>query len=238
MNIAPHTLVRDIAVTWPATIPALERLGIDFCCGGGVTLDQACQTRSLATTSVLAELQTLSDRDATGTTDTWQTAPLPDLVAHIVSGYHEPLRRDLALIDRLLEKVLARHGTHHPDMLPVLRTLFDRLSDDLLDHTRDEEAVFFPHVLRLVEGRRSPTLDVRTMLPQLTREHLKAGLLLKDLRALTHDYAPPEGSCVSFRALFASLEDLERSLHRHVHLENHVLFPRAAALEAAPACSR
>ena len=83
-----------------------------------------------------------------------------------------------------------------------------------------------------VDGSRSGELDVRTMLPQLTREHIKAGMLLRDMRLLTHHYTPPDGACPSFRALFSGLEGIERELHRHVHLENNVLFPRAAALES------
>ena len=231
MNIAPHLLVSDIAAKYPATIPTFERLGIDYCCGGKIPLASACRGRDVDTDAIVAELESVSTTHSDEIEPSWEAAPLGDLIEHIVHGYHEPLRRDLAILEKLVDKVLRRHSDRHPEMLPALGLTFQLLRDELLAHTRDEEVVCFPHVYQLLSGIRSPTLDVRTMLPQLTREHLKAGLLLKDLRTLTRDYTPPEGACPTFRALFSALEALERDLHRHVHLENGVLFPRAAALE-------
>lgn len=231
MTIEPGTLVTDIVTRYPTTIPALERLGIDYCCGGRIPLAEACQARAIETATVIEELTPLARAGDGPVSSTWQTAPLGALIDHIVVDYHEPMRRDFALLDRLLSKVLSRHGDRFPELLPAVAVSYEQLRDELLAHARDEETVCFPHIHDLEAGVRSDVLDVRAMLPQLTREHLKAGFLLKDLRALTNDYTPPAGVCPTFQALFAGLEGFERNLHRHVHLENNVLFPRAAALE-------
>jgi regulator of cell morphogenesis and NO signaling len=230
MRIAPDTLVTDIVTRYPATILALERLGIDYCCGGAIPLDDACQARAIDTGAVVAELATLVRSDDQPSS-AWATTPLGALIDHIVTDYHEPMRRDLALIDRLLKKVVLRHGERHPEMLSAVAAAFEQLRDELLAHARDEETICFPHIHDLESGVRSDVMDVRSMLPQLTRDHMKAGFLLRDLRTLTSDYTPPPGVCPTFRTLFAGLESFERDLHRHVHLENNILFPRAAALE-------
>ena len=231
MHITPQTLVSDIAVHHPATIPALERLGIDYCCGGGLPLEAACRARAIETAPLIDELESLCRGADSGGIASWKSEPLGDLIDHIVAEYHTPLRRDLAIVDRLLEKVLARHGGRYPEMLPALGLTFTQLRNELQAHTRDEELVCFPHVRGLLAGVRSPTCDMRALLPRLTREHLKAGFLLRDLRALTNDFTAPADACPTFRALFAALEAIEGELHRHVHLETNVLFPRAAALE-------
>jgi regulator of cell morphogenesis and NO signaling len=230
MKIEPGTLVTDIVTRYPATIPALERLGIDYCCGGRIPLADACEARSIEPGKLIGELVALTATDD-APASTWQTARLGALIDHIVVDYHEPMRRDIELLDRLLGKVASRHGERFPELLPALATTYEQLRDELLTHARDEETVCFPHIHDLEAGERSDVLDVRSMLPQLTREHLKAGFLLKDLRTLTNGYTPPAGVCPTFQALFAGLEGFERALHRHVHLENNVLFPRAAALE-------
>jgi iron-sulfur cluster repair protein YtfE (RIC family) len=49
---------------------------------------------------------------------------------------------------------------------------------------------------------------------------------------LTLDYYIPDEACNTYRALFAALIELEGDLHQHIHLENNMLFPRAAALPA------
>jgi len=66
----------------------------------------------------------------------------------------------------------------------------------------------------------------------MEREHAMAGLALKTLRRLTGGFRPPDDACGSFRALYAGLEIPELDLHRHIHLENNVLFPRAMGLES------
>lgn len=74
---------------------------------------------------------------------------------------------------------------------------------------------------------------VENPIRMLMSEHDTDGERLRHMRSLTNDYNLPEGACPSYTALFAGLEDLERDLHRHIHLENDVLFPAAVKLEAA-----
>jgi regulator of cell morphogenesis and NO signaling len=64
-------------------------------------------------------------------------------------------------------------------------------------------------------------------------EHESAGHALSLIREITRDYALPEHACVTYRALMSGLEELERDLHLHVHLENNILFPRAHQMEAS-----
>jgi regulator of cell morphogenesis and NO signaling len=64
----------------------------------------------------------------------------------------------------------------------------------------------------------------------MEHEHDQAGMLLAQLRAITDGYAPPDWACETFRALYDGLSELEANMHVHVHLENHVLFPRVLVL--------
>jgi regulator of cell morphogenesis and NO signaling len=63
-------------------------------------------------------------------------------------------------------------------------------------------------------------------------EHDSAGEALARMRSLTGGYAAPDDVCNTFRAFYWELSELERDLHRHIHLENNILFPRAVELEA------
>jgi regulator of cell morphogenesis and NO signaling len=64
-------------------------------------------------------------------------------------------------------------------------------------------------------------------------EHQAAGRALQEIRRLAGDYRVPPDGCATFRALYDGLLRLELDLHRHIHLENNILFPRAAGLEAS-----
>ena len=62
-------------------------------------------------------------------------------------------------------------------------------------------------------------------------EHDTVGDILAELRKVTAGYALPEDACMSYQTFFFGLEEFEKDLHQHIHLENNVLFPKAVALE-------
>jgi regulator of cell morphogenesis and NO signaling len=229
MTIPLDMLVSDIAARWPATIPHFERLRIEYCCGGRIPLAEACASRSLDADAVRTALVEAA-REPGDSADTWTDAPLGALVDHILTAYHEPLRRDLDLLDALSSRVASRHGADRPEVLRV-RQLLERLRAELDQHLVSEEAVLFPTVRLIERGARSDEVDLVEMLPLLMREHQATGDVLDDLARTTSGFVAPEGACPTYRALYSGLARLERELHRHIFLENHILFPRAAELE-------
>ena len=62
-------------------------------------------------------------------------------------------------------------------------------------------------------------------------EHQEAGDRMVAIRELSHNYAPPADACSTYRLVLDELQAFERDLHRHVDLENNVLFPEALELE-------
>jgi regulator of cell morphogenesis and NO signaling len=65
----------------------------------------------------------------------------------------------------------------------------------------------------------------------MEREHQEVGDALRLIRELTRGYAAPEDGCTTYGITMAELRQFERDLHRHVHLENNVLFPAALRIE-------
>ncbi len=151
----------------------------------------------------------------------WESAPLPELVKHLVACYHTPTRLELARIERILKEALDFHGDAHPE-LQQLQSHFQCLCADLRDHFHHEETVLFPTLLG-APGRDPlpPRLEL------MMEEHAAASELMDNLRILTTDYTVPKEGPAPLRDLYGALAALEDSLHRHIYLENHVLFTRA-----------
>ncbi|MBK7290593.1 MAG: hemerythrin domain-containing protein [Chitinophagaceae bacterium] len=61
----------------------------------------------------------------------------------------------------------------------------------------------------------------------MEQEHDHTGSMLAEIRNLTNNYNPPADACTTYQLSFASLQAFELDLHRHVHLENNILFPKA-----------
>jgi len=148
-------------------------------------------------------------------------------------------RTEIARLRGLLAKVCTKHGELHLELEP-LRMLFDKLSAELEPHMFKEERVLFPYIIALenaVANRRPllrpPFGTVANPIRMMMMEHDNAGHLLKEMRQLTFYYTPPADACMSYRALYQALDEFEKDLHEHIHLENNILFPRAAELEAS-----
>lgn len=211
--------VGELAAQRPASVKVFHRHGIDFCCGGGISLEQACEKRGLDAEKVRREIADEESRSA-GDPETWQSQPLDELIDHIVASYHRPLDEELPRLEALARKVARVHGERHPELQPLLEAYLE-VARDLGPHMMKEEQVLFPAIRNGGRGFIPQPIEVMQM------EHEAVGDLLAQIRELTGGFVVPEDACGSFRALFNGLQDLERSLHEHIHLENNILFPRA-----------
>lgn len=229
MAVTPETQIRDIAVKFPTAIPVLERFGIDDCCGDKNTLAEACTSRNLDLAPVLEELE--RQEQITGGHDVpWETVLLHELTEYIVRKHHAFTREQIKLINDLLAKVERRHGADHLEIFQVSKA-FAVITSELTHHFYCEENVLFPYIAQLGTGQQ-PGLppvfgSVQQPVTRMMMEHDQTGDELCALRDLTNNYVSPTAACPTWRALYRAMEDLERDLHKHIHLENNILFPRA-----------
>lgn len=238
MKIDPRRKLADIATDSPQLIPVLERLGLDYCCAGKRTLEEALADKGLALDEVLPQLDEAAADRAGGDERNWAEAAPSEIIVHILERYHRRLREDLPRLDALIARVLGAHAARHGATLEPLAETFRFLRDELEMHMHKEERVLFPHLLEvesasgLGTGLSAAPGFAGGAIGVMEREHESAALALTTMRRLTGGYAPPEDACDSFRALYSGLSALEADLKRHIHLENNVLFPKALEMEA------
>lgn len=232
--VSAEMTVSDLVVERPSRSRVFEELGIDYCCGGGVPLAEACAGAGLEPDEVLAELER---RDAGQTADEAGLARmgLGEMVDHIVETHHAYLREELPRLGFLVDKVAKAHGNAHPELLE-LRGVFEKLRTELEEHTEKEERVLFPACRELERGKSIfPFGSVKGLIATMMAEHVEAGGYLSRIRELTWDYDLPKDACNTYRAMLDGLAELERDTHYHVFKENSILFPKAASAEATPA---
>ena len=213
----------------PRMAVLFERLGLDYCCGGGQTLEEACRGRELDPTTIAAMLTALeegSESNGQGVHDV-AGASIDELCRHIVSEHHEPLRATLPRISELLTKVVRAHGDEDPDVHRV-EDLFSRTRNELEEHMAVEEESLFPACR--AAGTDGPDGE---LLARLEDTHSSTGEALRQLRELSHDYRPEAAHCTTHRVLLQTMEDFELDLHRHIHEENNVLFAKVREAQHA-----
>lgn len=227
----PQELVGSIVARHPALSRVFERAGIDYCCGGKRTLEEACRCKGIDTEEILSRLNAANKTEG----DEAQVASmsLSELANHIESVHHAYLRAELPRLDAITAKVASVHGESEP-RLKEIRSVFESLMQEICAHMLKEEQVLFPMVRALESGSASACFTCGTLehpIRQMEHEHEWVGNALQCLRRLSGDYTPPDWACNTYRAMLDGLAHLERDFHQHIHKENNVLFPRASELE-------
>lgn len=227
-----ETTVGDLVAQRPSRSRVFEKLGIDYCCGGKKSLSEACAAKGLdadiiLTTLLAAEEGTSSDEQ------NWARAGLSDLADHIEKTHHAYLKTELPRLEQIIAKVLKAHGSHHPELAEVQRA-FAALQAELVPHMFKEEQILFPAIRRLEQSDvplAFPFGTVANPIRMMEHEHDTAGDALGQIRRETSDYRVPDDACNTYRAMLDGLLKLEQDLHRHIHKENNILFPRAIEWE-------
>jgi len=240
MSVSTARTVRELALEIPEATRIFEKVGIDYCCGGGKSLEEACAAANLSVDEILDSLEFAEQEARAKQKDrNWQNEPLADLIAHIKGTHHKYTREEIARLGPLFDKVVSVHGKNHPELQHV-RVAFRGLAQELTTHMMKEEAVLFPYIVRMEEAviQREPVLpppfgSVQNPVAMMMHEHDSAGEALQSMRRASAGYTPPGDACISYQTLYKALGDFEKDLHQHIHLENNILFPRAIEMERA-----
>lgn len=216
--------VKDIALEQPGATAVFREHRIDFCCNGGRSLAEAANLRGLDPRAIEAELSGLAPQ----TLDANPSSP-SELIAHILTRFHETHRRELPELVRLARRVEAVHR-EHPDCPKGFASFLGETASELEDHMMKEEAILFP-MLSSGHGAMAAMPIAR-----MRMEHDEHGARLERLASLTDAFRPPQGACTTWRALYAGCLKLDGDLREHIHLENNVLFPMFDISDAPNVC--
>jgi regulator of cell morphogenesis and NO signaling len=234
-NLDVNATVADWVKECPPTSRVFERFQIDYCCGGGNTLSQACADRQLDANEIVVELTHVVADPQHELDENWSEMCLTNLCDHIEQTHHAYLRDELPRLTDLVAKVVEAHSTNHPELC-LLQQVFAGLKAELEPHMFKEEQILFPAVRRMESSASCPQFpfgSVANPIHMMEHEHDGAGNALARIRELTDNYQAPADACSTFRVMLDSLKQLEADTHQHIHKENNILFPKAQQLEAA-----
>lgn len=238
MSFSTETKVSEVALSSPGARRVLEDAGVDYCCGGGKSLQDACIHAGVTADEILERLR--KNSKLAGPADAeWTNASLSDLARHIRERHHQYVRDSIPRVRALLAKVREKHAEKHGE-IGEIEKLFGDLAREMTAHMQKEEQILFPYIEAMERSARSNGFieppffqTVQNPIHAMMKEHDSAGDLVKRIRKASNDYKAPADACTSYQATYQELRQFEEDLHLHVHLENNILFPRAVELEAA-----
>lgn len=223
----------SIALEHCEVIPVLEKYSLDFCCRGKRTLSEACAEKNISLRQVTTEMEHAVNPEKPILPFTEMNAG--QLISHILIHHHFYVRNTLPVIMSYLEKLVSKHGGRYPNLEKIYE-LFTAVKNELEPHMQKEELILFPRIKEIADLSaqhgsigQSPAY-INGPIHVMETEHDNAGQLMFEIRRITDNYTPPDDACTTHRVCWEALKGFEADLHQHIHLENNILFPMAAAL--------
>ena len=218
------------------TATVFKKFGIDFCCGGGSSIEDACRKKGINPEKVIADLLRIKEDQKNGQNDydNWELGFLAD---YIVNVHHKYVEENIPLLLEFSEKVAKVHGSSNPEVVKI-HELIKASVDELVPHMKKEEIILFPYIKKIefaVKNRQvkplAPFGTIENPIRVMINEHDKSGEYFKEIENLSHHFEPPQHACNTYRVLYAKMKEFWEDLILHIHLENNILFPKAIELE-------
>ncbi len=213
-----------------------ERYNLDFCCKGNKSFNDACKEKGLNAEVIFSELQNsnfISNENALRFNE-WE---LDFLVDYIINNHHQYVRNSIPVISAHAEKVAQVHGKHHPETIEINK-IFSIVYKDLKQHLMKEEEILFPYIKYLVKVKNNGSKPerpyfgtIKNPINMMESEHTSTGDNLFNIRNMTNNYSLPADACTTYSTYYKELKEFEEDLHKHVYLENSILFPKAIKVE-------
>ena len=235
MENIDNKTVAEIVTENIKTADIFKKNGIDFCCGGHVSVQEICEKKGVDYSKIKKEILNIGKSPKSGHDfNSWDIDFLAD---YIVNTHHKYVSEATQLIMEYSDKVAKVHGHHYTETVEI-NHLFHEIANELTMHMKKEEHVLFPFIKAIGKAKKDgsalappPFGTIQNPIKMMEQEHTGAGEILRKIAKLSNNYNPPVDACNTFRALYASLEEYQTDLFQHIHLENNILFPKAIHLE-------
>lgn len=218
------------------TSQIFENHKIDFCCNGGRNLQEVAKEKNLSADALVGELAALTAQKDEDNID-FDAWPLDLLADYIEKTHHRYSEKQIPIIKPYLDKIARVHGEHHPELFEI-KKIFNDISGVIAAHTKKEEIILFPFIRKMVEAKQNNTefsnpksKTAEDPINLLIDEHDKQGDAFKKMAELSDDFTNPDDGCNTYKVTLGFLKEFQQDLHKHIHLENNILFPKALALE-------
>lgn len=229
-------IIKDILTSNIKAAHIFEKYDIDFCCKGNRPLKEVCDEKNINIEEILTEINSITNSNNIKEEqfDNWSLTFLMD---YIINNHHSYVKNTISQMIPHLEKVSSKHGEKYPELYEI-KLIFEKVAKEMISHMQKEEDMLF-HVIRYLidcqNFNERPKMNgfktIKNLIDVMEDDHANTGKAMERIRLLTNRFAPPADACNTFKLTYKELEDFEKDLHIHVHLENNILFPKAIQLE-------
>jgi len=230
MQITKENTVAEVVSKKMGSDHVFSKYNIDFCCGGGESLETACKENGVELEVLINEIEAIDNKiNGESTIDDLDIVSLINVAK---DEYHTYISDSTFEILPFAEKVAQVHGEQHKELL-IINDLVINIESVLTEMLKNSILSLYPIINDILELD-NPAADFSIeQLQELQRSvkrneiaQVLVGDAFKEISKLSSNYTVPEGGCNSYQFLYKKLQELEHEIHRYIHLEKNVMIPK------------
>ncbi|WP_435262582.1 iron-sulfur cluster repair di-iron protein [Tenacibaculum sp. nBUS_03] len=235
MNINKNTLISTIVAENYKSATIFKSYGIDFCCNGNRSIETVCNTKNINKSILINKLDNCFKSEID--TNNYQAWDIDFLSDYIYNKHHKYVEKTIPELKLYLDKLCKVHGMYHPELFEIYK-LFTESANDLTMHMKKEELILFPYFKKLIKAAKNKSTissnlfnSLKSPIAMMHEEHDNEGSRFRKISELSNNYSPPVDACNTYKVTYHLLQEFEEDLHKHIHLENNILFKKGVELE-------
>lgn len=229
--------IAEIVKEYNHAAKVLDRYQIDYCCGGKIKFNDICKKKNLDPVKILNEIESTNDLIKDISFQEINNWPIDLICDYLEKTHHRYLKEFFEVLAPKMSKLVSRHGENHP-VLKEIASVMESAQYELLVHLKKEELILFPAIRKYKLAQinnqsieAAPFGSIKNPIQVMENEHNHEGERLEILKKLSSNFTPPEDACQTYQSVFRMLKEFFDDMHKHVYIENHILFPKALSLE-------
>ena len=155
MEITKESTVAEVVSKNLGSDHVFSKYKIDFCCGGGMSLEAACKESGVAFETIKEEIETINSK-ISGTLNTTDVE-IPDLIDRAKDTYHTYISDTLFEILPYAAKVAEVHGTENKEVLEI-NELTKGIDEVITQMLKNSILSLYPIINEIVELAEKPDL--------------------------------------------------------------------------------
>ena len=234
MNINKENTVAEIVSKKLGSDHVFSKYKIDFCCGGGMTLEAACKENKVEFETLKQEIEAINTK--IGGEQNLNDLDISSLIEQAKEEYHNYFVKTLPQIMPFAAKVAEVHAGHNPEVVEI-NTLTKGIEIVVTEMIENSQFNLYPaieEILNLNNISNEISTKQLEILKNAIRNNETAkkliGDTLKEITTLSSHFLAPEDACNSFKFLYEKLHEFAHQLHKYMHFEKNVFIPKVLKL--------
>jgi regulator of cell morphogenesis and NO signaling len=232
-----HLTISEIVRKDYRTADVFKKHGINYCCGGNISLDEVCKLQQLDNKVIEHDLSKATQIIRLSNRLNYSEWPLEFLIEYIINVHHSYIKNTIPELSDLMRSFVNGHKNKY-SYLPLVQETFENINTHLTNQITREEEIIFPYFKQINNTHKRKevygSLFVKTLnksLDKVVQEQLTTTIHLQNLRQATNNYSYTENVCTRHQVIYHKLKELDADLVQHSFLENEFLIPRVTQLE-------